>query len=97
MMNDNATPVTNPLPTRGAAPRTPVARNDGADPRPSALIRAGQAVLGVLERIHRFLLPVTRKMFGSTAADNAKMTSPIVLRVGSLNVPLSGSKSARGA
>lgn len=77
MMNDHATPVTNPLPTRSGPPRAALPDTRAADPRPSGLIRAGKGVLGVLERIHQFLLPVTRRMFGSTVADNAEMSTQL--------------------
>lgn len=47
------------------------------DPRPKGLIRAGRAVLAVLEPVRRALEPLTRRVFGDTAATDAEMAAQL--------------------
>jgi adhesin transport system membrane fusion protein len=54
-------------------PEAPVTQ----DPRPSMLIRLGRGFVAVMEPVRKLLLPLTRRMFGSTAADNAEMAAQI--------------------
>lgn len=82
-MMDQRNPATNPLPTRPSAAAAAGAAHiqvnaspaaTGDDPRPSKMLAAGGQVLGVLERIHQLLLPLTKRIFGSTADDNAEIS-----------------------
>ena len=52
---------------------TAVAEN----PRPVFLLRMGAGLMNGLEWIHQALLPLTRRLFGSTAADNPVMAAQI--------------------
>ena len=55
-------------------PDTPPA---APDPRPGMLIRLGRGFIAVMEPVRKLLLPLTTRMFGSTAADNAEMAAQI--------------------
>ena len=57
---------------------SPTAKSGGARaPSPGFLIGAGKAFLAVMERIHRLLLPLSRRLLGSTAADNADISAQL--------------------
>lgn len=47
------------------------------DHRPKLLITAGRGLVAVLEPIRRALHPLTRRLFGSTAADSTEMSAQI--------------------
>ena len=50
---------------------------DAENPRPVFLLRMGAGLMNGLEWIHQALLPLTRRLFGSTAADNPVMAAQI--------------------
>jgi adhesin transport system membrane fusion protein len=49
----------------------------GPDARQAMMINAGKGAVGVLERIRLALHPLTRRLFGSTAADDAQIAAQL--------------------